>query len=258
MTSTQTFGTVEKQQFINNTGGYIGVVVIGPRGEDRGASVEAGGTVWLSEAEQRLTANAPRKASDNPFIAQKWTRRSTDTGALEEYDVTPLTPCSDERYVPSDQRYIPANTPAATAGAAAALAATGADPVSVRVAGDPVTEREEAVMATPDVQPTVPTRALQAAQAAAAAQNPGEATEAPQTPPTAPEETAQSNVTDSEETGAATPPTTPPPTGGYSAGEEVGTPVAPQQPATGNAPTVTAAPPESAQAPAASPPPWNG
>jgi hypothetical protein len=236
---TQTFGTVEKQQFINNTGGYIGVTVIGPRGEDHGASVEAGGTVWLSEAEQRLTANAPRLAADNPFIMQRWTRRNPETGALEQYDVTPLTPCSNERYVPADTRPIPATMSPAAVAAIAAAAATGPDPVSVRVAGDPVTEREEAVMQSPTAQPTVPTRALQAAQAARA---------------DATEETASAPA---EETGAATPPTSPPPVGDYAANEEVGTPV-PAQRATGNAPTVSSAPPESGETPPASPPPWNG
>jgi len=101
---------IEKTQFKNNTGGYIGVVVIGPRGDDRGAAVEPDGTVWLSEAEQRLTANAPRSPRDNPFIEQTLQRINAETGELESYEVVPLTVISIGASTgPSSDAMVPAS-----------------------------------------------------------------------------------------------------------------------------------------------------
>lgn len=57
-----------RDEFINTTDGWIGVVAIGPHGEQKGVAVEPRGNVWLSEDEQILTANAPRSDDDNPFI----------------------------------------------------------------------------------------------------------------------------------------------------------------------------------------------
>lgn len=225
---------VEKQQFQNNTGGWVGVVIIGPKGDDRGASVEPDGTVWLSEAEQRLTANAPRSAKDNPFIPQTRERRSEDTGELEEYEVTPLTPCSEERWVPADARPIPATTPDVTSTRLAQLAARGDEPVTLTTGGDPVAQRESEVAemgedAKPGFVPKPTTRAA----AAAAAQ--------------APEETASTEPAVADETGAAVTPQGQAPEGGYTANEEVGTPVQTTPPAE----TTT-------EQPGSAPAPWNG
>jgi len=56
----------ERSEFINESAGYVGAVVL-QKGEPTGISVEPGASVWLTEEEQILTANAPTKDEDNPF-----------------------------------------------------------------------------------------------------------------------------------------------------------------------------------------------
>jgi hypothetical protein len=57
-----------KDEFTNTTDGWIGAVQIDHTGKAVGVSVEPGGSVFLSEDEQILTANAPRDDADNPFV----------------------------------------------------------------------------------------------------------------------------------------------------------------------------------------------
>lgn len=218
--------TIQKQQFRNESGGWIGVVVINAKGEDRGISVEAGSTVWLSEQEQILTANAPRRAEDNPFLAQTFQRVNPQTSEIEDYQVTPLVPISENRYVPAGDRPIPGVVDSATATTVAAADARAEEPVQSRVE-DPLSARVAEVdalgeQATPGEVPPPPPRAA----AAAAAATP---VEEPATPAAAPEpgaevaQAAPSPVTP-DETGAATEPTGAAPTGEFAAHEEVGTP----------------------------------
>lgn len=54
-----------RDEFVNDAKSTIGVVTINHRGEPHGIAVPAGETVWLSEAEQILTANAPRDEENN-------------------------------------------------------------------------------------------------------------------------------------------------------------------------------------------------
>ena len=56
-----------KDEFANTTKGHIGVITIDPTGKERGIAIRPGASVWLTEAEQILTANAPRRDEDNPF-----------------------------------------------------------------------------------------------------------------------------------------------------------------------------------------------
>lgn len=56
-----------KDEFVNTTQGYAGAIVI-EDGKQRGVAVRPGDTIWLSEQEQIVTANAPRREEDNPFI----------------------------------------------------------------------------------------------------------------------------------------------------------------------------------------------
>jgi hypothetical protein len=56
-----------RDEFVNQSDGFIGVITIDPNGKERAIAVRSGASVWLSEAEQILTANAPRKDEDNPF-----------------------------------------------------------------------------------------------------------------------------------------------------------------------------------------------
>jgi len=227
---------IEKTQFKNNTGGFLGVTIIGPRGDDRGIAVEPEGHVWLSEPEQRLTANAPRNPKDNPFIEQEKERIDPETGNRETYMVTPLTPVSEERYVPADARPIPGTMSAHLALREAQAAATSDEPSTVTVAEVPAFQRHMEVDTMGEtVKPgQVPQPPRRAAQAAAAAQSPPEPetqpepTPEPQPPAATPEETAAKVDKEvGEETGAAQPPAHPAPQGGYQASEEVGTPSAP-------------------------------
>jgi hypothetical protein len=234
---------IQKQQFKNETDGWIGVVIIGPRGDDRGIPVEPQGTVWLSEAEQRLTANAPRRPQDNPFIAQEVERVNPETGESETVTVTPLVPISDDRFVPADNRYVPADAAPASGVLAAQAAATGDEPLTATVAPSTVETRTAEVEAMGEdakpghPAPPVPARAAAAAQAAAPepepAPEPQEPPVTPPAPPQAPEEHAvKTDPQVGEETGAATPPSGAPPEGEFAAREEVGTPVPTSPPTT--------------------------
>lgn len=57
-----------KDEFRNTTNGFIGVITIDPTGKEKGVAVRPKSNIWLSEAEQILTANAPRLDKDNPFV----------------------------------------------------------------------------------------------------------------------------------------------------------------------------------------------
>lgn len=56
-----------KDKFRNDSPGQVGVTVI-ENGKERGIALRPGDIIWLSEEEQELTANAPRKDENNPFI----------------------------------------------------------------------------------------------------------------------------------------------------------------------------------------------
>lgn len=230
---------IEKQRFVNQSGGWIGAVNISVKGEELGVAVAPGDSVWLSEAEQILTANAPRKAEDNPFIPQRRVATDPITGDRIEVDVTPLVPEDASRFVPSSQRPIPSDLSAA---AATQAAATGDTPVTPVSSEKTAAQREAEVLAEGDTaKPGVPPRAAAAAAAAAAQADQENAVQIPDETPeveTPAEETAaQSPGPEAEETGAATSPTGAAPQGEYAAQEEVGTPsaptaaAAPQQPA---------------------------
>lgn len=92
----------DRVQFVNNTEGFIGAVTYAPNGDERSIAVEPGGTVWLSEAEQELTAKAPKDAKDNPFEPQKVPIRDPDTGDVVDHKwITPLELHTEERPTPS-------------------------------------------------------------------------------------------------------------------------------------------------------------
>lgn len=221
---------IEKQQFSNATDGWIGAVQISVKGEEVGVAVEPGGTVWLSEAEQILTANAPRRAADNPFIPQMRQRTDPSTGEIEDVEVTPLVPINEGRFVPANERPIPSDL---AGNGAVQVAATGDEPV-VAVPADATAETREAEVlaqgdaARPNVPPPPPRRAAAAAAAAASeSTTTEEQSVTPETTAPAEETAAQSPGPQAEETGAAITPTGDAPQGEYAAQEEVGTPDAP-------------------------------
>lgn len=88
----------ERFQFVNNTDGHIGAVQYKPNGDEAAISVEPHGTVWLSVAEQEITAKAPRDARDNPFIPHVIPILDPHTGAKTgEKTVIPLTRNDEQR-----------------------------------------------------------------------------------------------------------------------------------------------------------------
>lgn len=67
---------MEKAEFENTGAGVCGAVTIEPGGKQRAVAVKPGDSIWLTEEEQILTANAHRKAEDNPFVNGTLTLRT--------------------------------------------------------------------------------------------------------------------------------------------------------------------------------------
>lgn len=159
---------IEKEQFRNMSGGFIGAVVIGPKGDEKGIPVEPDGTVWLSEEEQILTANAPRLPKDNPFLP--WTRvvLNDETGQWEDREFTPLVKIQEHRPVPANFRPIPADIADAAATREAEAGARGDEPsVPTVFEGGAVARHAEVASMGEDTRPhqapPVPRRAAMAA-----------------------------------------------------------------------------------------------
>lgn len=100
----------QQRKFINPTPGYVGANVFGPDGKPTSIAVEPGGEVWLTPEEERMTAEAPRLAQDNPFIKEweepvDWdsfgeaTRTVTRKGTLVLSE-EPARPVASSRYIP--------------------------------------------------------------------------------------------------------------------------------------------------------------
>lgn len=217
---------IEKQAFRNDSPGWIGVTVIGPEGRPKGKGVEPGDIVWLSEQEQILTANAPRRAEDNPFVEQTLYFGVNGEGVPVERTVTPLTPVTENRYVPAGSRPIPAQGMIAQPTAEEIGAQEQPAPATTPEAPAPTTPAPTPAPTpsptpapaspTPPAAPPVPPRAA-AAVAAADAQPPVEEETAAATPP----------PVEHQETGQAVAPSQDAAEGEYAAHEEVGTPGAP-------------------------------
>jgi hypothetical protein len=97
-------GVVEKTEFKNRSSGHLGVVVLDRDGREKGANIEPGGTIFLSDDEIQLTANAPQKAEDNPFLVKHHVIHDQGTGELiEEGDWPALELVAEKRPVPLGQ-----------------------------------------------------------------------------------------------------------------------------------------------------------
>jgi hypothetical protein len=59
--------TTLRTEFKNVSGGVQGAVIVDVTGKPKGIPVRDGDSIWLTEAEEILTANAPRRDEDNPF-----------------------------------------------------------------------------------------------------------------------------------------------------------------------------------------------
>jgi hypothetical protein len=57
-----------KSKFKNVSGGVAGAIQLNHEGKAAGVPVFPNESIWLTEQEQVLTANAPRNESDNPFV----------------------------------------------------------------------------------------------------------------------------------------------------------------------------------------------
>lgn len=111
----------EKRKFINPTPGWVGCTIINEEGKREGFPVEPnGGFVWLSEQEERLTAEATRRAEDNPFV-KTWERTvghdaegrpitEIEHGMLVLAD-EPARPIASARFTPSQAERAAAEAP---------------------------------------------------------------------------------------------------------------------------------------------------
>lgn len=138
---------VDKRPYRNQTAGWLGVVKLNHLGAQEGHSVEPHGAVWLTDDEATLTARAPAKAKDNPFVAKPY-MFTDEQGQHVEQDMVPLVLIADDREVPGDDRPTPitvagpieASIGADARNAADALAADSSRPVAgAAIAPDDVT-----------------------------------------------------------------------------------------------------------------------
>lgn len=98
----------EREQFENTTGGYVGACQIDRRGEHRWIAVAPGERVWLSEEERIATANAPRSATDNPFVETQQDELDDDGKVLRQITVQPaLVKVTEARPIASNRPIAP-------------------------------------------------------------------------------------------------------------------------------------------------------
>ena len=108
--TTSPAATGQQRKFINPTPGYIGANIFGPDGKPTSIAVEPGGEVWLTEAEERMTAEAPRLSEHNPFVMQWEEPVEFDTNGEAVRTVTrhgvlvlseePPRPVASDRFIP--------------------------------------------------------------------------------------------------------------------------------------------------------------
>lgn len=143
--------SITKDEFVNDSEGYIGVVVINARGEQGAAAVAPGDTVWLSEEEQVLTANAPRHDGDNPLINGKL---RLVTEAQEIRSKRPIRPAEGEAPgEPEEEAEEEAEEAPAAEETGAAPAPTGPAPEGERAAHEEVGTPEALAAEKPKPKP---------------------------------------------------------------------------------------------------------
>lgn len=152
-----------QSKFRNDSGGVAGAIKLDHKGEAVGVPVYPGDSVWLTEKEQVLTANAPRNESDNPFT------NGTFTLEVKSEEATHARPIGDSQAAgepapepePSDEVEIREEQPAAGEQAAGEQAAapnegeTGAPepPAGDPPAGQSAQHEEVADVETPPAPP---------------------------------------------------------------------------------------------------------
>lgn len=71
-----------RTEFENVSDGVVGAVVLDEHGRSKGIPVKPGEFVWLSEREEILTANAPKRDADNPFTNGSLSVKTRSTEVL--------------------------------------------------------------------------------------------------------------------------------------------------------------------------------
>lgn len=87
-----------KSKFRNTSGGVAGAVTLDANNQARGVPVYPDESIWLTEMEQMLTANAPRNEVDNPFTD------GTFTLEVRSEDATHARPIGDLQDVEAANR----------------------------------------------------------------------------------------------------------------------------------------------------------
>lgn len=160
----------ERRKFHNPTESFVGAVIYDDDGKRRGVPVEPRGYIWLSEREERATAEAPVRAQDNPFV-REWdeivertpegeplrTERRSGMLVLADPEARPI---GSERFTPSEalrQGREDEHAPHLTSEGAEAPdereeTVTGAPP-QPRTEPEVGTPSEDEVVATPEAVP---------------------------------------------------------------------------------------------------------
>jgi hypothetical protein len=124
-----------KDEFVNTSDGWVGAVQIDHTGKANGVSVPPGGSVFLTEEEQILTANAPSRDEDNPFVLG-WLRLQTRAvhmrnrrpfGELDESQIRPGPDAEDDD---ADEEAMTGQTPVAQGEPELGAAAAGEEVAS--------------------------------------------------------------------------------------------------------------------------------
>lgn len=142
----------EQRKFINPTAGWVGANVFGADGKPTAIAVEPGGEVWLTEEEERMTAEAPRLAADNPFVKEWDEVVETDTFGEPVRTVTrqgvlvlaeePPRPTASDRFIP--ERAQPAEPEEVVGTETAAQPPVQGQPSEGEVIGTPEAPRKNA------------------------------------------------------------------------------------------------------------------
>lgn len=84
--------TIIRDEFENTGKGFVGAVTLDDEHKRKAIAVRPGGTVWLSEEEQILTANAPRSEADNPLANGTLVLRSSGEEIRHRRPIRPPEP----------------------------------------------------------------------------------------------------------------------------------------------------------------------
>lgn len=149
-----------KRKFHNPTQGWVGAVVLDDDNKPKGRPVEPGGSIWLSQKEERLTAEAPHSAEDNPFTKpwQEVTEFHQDGSAKTTIDHVGVLQLSDEgpREIVSD-RFIPSRGESDGDDGAEPEGETAVEEPAEEITGAPPLPKQPPVEGKPDPDEIVAT-----------------------------------------------------------------------------------------------------